>query len=100
MFSKPLPPVPTTDEIIADFTAKLEAHYDTKAKERRYDNRFTCALRAGYAGPFQAEGAAFAVWMDNCNAYAYGVMEAVLSGQRALPTWEELKGELPVLEWP
>jgi hypothetical protein len=90
----------TNDEIIKELTQALEAHYDSKAQERRYDNRITCALRAGYAGPFQAEGQAFAVWMDTCNAYGYQVMQDVLAELRPVPTAEELIAELPVLVWP
>ena len=85
--------------IIQELTAALEKHYDTKAQEKKYDNRMTCALRAGYAGPFQAEGAAFAVWMDTCNAYGYRVMEDVLTGTRTIPTPTELIAELPELTW-
>ena len=90
----------TNDEIIAELTAALEAHYDTKACEKRYDNRLTCALRAGYAGPFQAEGIAFAQWMDNCNAYGYQVLADCLAGTRTTPTEAELLAELPVMVWP
>ena len=85
---------------VSDYVAAMEALYDTKAKERRYDNRLTCALRAGYPGPFQAEGQAFAIWMDNCNALGYQIMDEVLAGQRPVPTVPELIAELPGLEWP
>lgn len=91
---------PTNEQIIKALTAELEKHYDTAAQTHRYDNRFTCALRAGYAGPFQAEGTAFAIWMDTCNAHAYEVMAAVLAGNRNVPTAEELISEMPVLVWP
>lgn len=84
----------------AAYTAALEALYDTTAQSRKYDNRLTCALRAGYAGPFQSEGTTFAVWMDTCNAYAYQVMREVLLATRPLPTVEELISELPELVWP
>lgn len=96
----PEPKPKTNDEIIAGLTQTLEAHYDTKAREKRYDNRLTCALRAGYAGPFQAEGIAFAQWMDACNAYGYQVMAACLAGTRTTPTEAELLAELPVIVWP
>ncbi len=87
--------------LVAAFTAALEAHYDAKARERRYDSRYTCALRAGYAGPFQAEGAAFAGWMDTCNAIAYTALEQVEAGQRAMPeSPSALINELPELVWP
>lgn len=84
----------------AEYTAALEAHYDAVAQQKRYDSRYTCALRAGYAGPFQAEGTAFAVWMDNCNAMAYQILADVLNGVRAAPTIDQLISELPVISWP
>lgn len=93
-------PGKSNDEIIKELTAALEAHYDAKAKEKRYDNRLTCTLRAGYAGPFQAEGQAFAVWMDTCNAYGYLVMQDVLEQLRPIPTAEKFIAELPELAWP
>ena len=87
--------------LLRAFTAALEQHYDAKACERHYDNRLTCALRAGYAGPFHAEGTAFAVWMDTCNAHAYTVLAQVEAGQRAMPTGPRaLIDELPALVWP
>lgn len=98
VFITPAPP--TQGEIVAALTAALEAHYDSKARERKYDNRLTCALRAGYPGPFQAEGTAFAVWMDTCNAYAYQVMADCQNNLRAIPTAAELIAELPELVWP
>lgn len=82
------------------YIAALERHYDSAAQQRRYDDRKTCALRAGYAGPFQAEGTAFGIWMDTCNAYAYEQMDAVLAGQRDKPTPEELIAELAPMVWP
>jgi hypothetical protein len=81
-------------------TRVLEAHYDSVARQRRYDDRYTCALRAGFNGPFQAEGQAFAAWMDACNAHAYGVLELVKSGERETPTAEALIAELPEMTWP
>lgn len=93
-------PGKTNDEIINDLTTALEQHYDAVAKSRRYDNRYTCALRAGYAGPFQAEGQTFAVWMDTCNAYGYQVIADVLAAKRPTPTAEQLIAELPVIIWP
>jgi len=81
------------------YVEALEAHYDQVAKVKNYDNRFTCTLRAGYAGPFQQEGTDFALWMDNCNLYAYQEMGKVQAGTRPAPTPEELVAELPVAPW-
>lgn len=95
-----LPYQPTQADIEAHYITVLENYFDSKAKERKYDNRYTCSLRAGYAGPFQAEGIAFATWMDNCNAFGYQLMETVKNGIRMLPTEEELISLLPELVWP
>jgi chromosome segregation ATPase len=90
-----------TQALIDSYTRALEAHYDATAQQRRYDNRYTCTVRAGYAGPFQAEGLAFAQWMDACNATAYQIMAAVQAGQRAMPASPAaLVAEMPAIAWP
>lgn len=93
-------PVVAVPPSLGEYISAMEEHYDTKAQERRYDNRLTCAIRAGYAGPFQAEGTAFAIWMDTCNALGYQIMAAVMTGARTPPTIGELISELPALMWP
>ncbi len=97
-----VPPVPPSiEEQIAVFDAALVAHLDATARERRYDNRVTCALRAGYPGPFQAEGIAFAGWMDQCNALAYQLLAEVVAGTRPLPeSPKALIGLMPAMVWP
>ena len=92
--------VAATGELIQSFTSALEDHYDHTAQSRQYDNRLTCTLRAGYPGPFQAEGLAFALWMDTCNAYGYAALRDVQAGARAAPSVDDLLAELPVLAWP
>lgn len=90
---------PAPEEIIAGYVLSLEEYYDSIAKEKNYDNRYTCSIRAGYVGPFQAEGEAFAKWMDACNAYAYQELEKVRNGQRAIPGVSEFLSELPSAPW-
>lgn len=89
----------STQEILAKYDQKLMDYFDTKAKEKNYDNRITCSLRAGYPGPFQAEGLAFAQWMDACNAYCYEVMQDIQEGSRDIPSFEQLASEFPPLDW-
>lgn len=96
---QPADPLPQ-EEILAAYTAAMDGLFNSTAQARRYDNRVTCALRAGYPGPFQAEGLAFAQWMDACNALGYQVMGEVLGGLRPLPTVAEFLALLPVMEWP
>lgn len=86
---------------LADFDVALTTHLDVTAQTRRYDNRITCAVRAGYPGPFQAEGKAFASWMDTCNALAYQIQAEVLAGTRPAPsTVSEFLSEMPEMVWP
>ncbi len=97
----PLPEDEALARQMAAFVGALEAHYDATAQERQYDSRLTCALRAGYPGPFQPEGLAFATWMDTCNAYAYQQLAAVQAGQRPPPASPAaLVAELPAIAWP
>lgn len=74
--------------------------FDATARQKNYDNRITCALRAGYPGPFHDEGVAFATWMDTCNALAYTMLAEVQSGVREMPTTVEAAlSLLPAFEW-
>lgn len=89
-----------TTQTIARYTEALTALLDSEAQSKRYDNRITCSLRAGYAGPFQAEGTAFAIWMDTCNALGYTIMQEVIDQIRPMPTIEEFLAEMPEMVWP
>jgi hypothetical protein len=96
----PKDPKVVQDILQKEYITALENFYDSKARERQYDTRYTCALRAGYAGPFQAEGLAFAAWMDNCNHIAYSTLAEVEAGTKLLPTKQEFIDSLPSLVWP
>lgn len=93
VLADPLPP--TQEEIIKQYEAALDAHMDSVAKANRYDNRFTFALRAGYEGPYKAEGVAFAQWMDERNVQAFALLNDVLAGKADLPTIDEFISGLP-----
>ncbi|MBU1282694.1 MAG: hypothetical protein KJ989_12905 [Gammaproteobacteria bacterium] len=87
-------------DVQAALTIALNSHLDSVAGQCRYDSRFTCALRAGFPGPFQAEGMAFAKFMDDCNMVGYTIMQQVKAGLRPVPTEAELIAEMPMIEWP
>ena len=92
-----VPPQPT----VADFVNALTLHLDAVAQQRQYDNRITCMVRAGFPGPFQAEGLAFAAWADTCNATAYALLAEVQAGTRPLPeTTQALIDVMPPMVWP
>jgi len=71
---------------IAGIVAAMELLFDTTAQSKRYDNRITCALRAG---------------MDTCNATAYQMLAEVQAGTRQMPaTSAEALSLLPEMVWP
>lgn len=88
------------DALIGTYTSAMDRLFDETAQQKNYDNRVTATLRAGYPGPFQAEGIAFGTWMDTCYAMGYQIMAEVLAGQRPMPTVDEFLALLPTMEWP
>lgn len=93
-------PPPTPEDIQTTLTNALNRHLDSVAGQRRYDNRFTCALRAGFLGPFQDEGLAFAAFMDECNMTGYLILQSVKAGLEPVPTEAGLIARMPVMVWP
>lgn len=88
-------------DLAAQYDHALAKHLDTVAQSKRYDNRVTCALRAGYSGPFQAEGQAFAAWMDACNATAYQWWAEIEAGTKPMfASTDEFIAALPQMVWP
>lgn len=85
---------------VRDYEATLDAHLDSVARQHRYDNRFTFALRAGYEGPYKAEGVAFAQWMEACNTSFYTLLQEVTAGTRSRPTMAEFIASLPAFVKP
>ncbi len=96
-------PLPATPDFAASFAAldaAVTAYFDERAGERRYDSRITCAMRAGYDGPFQQEARAFAQWMDACNTVCYQLLAEVTAGTRPIPSFAEVLVAFPELTWP
>lgn len=93
---QPEPPPPlTAEQLIASYESALDAHLDAVAQQHRYRDRVTFAMRAGYPGPWQSEGAKFGTWMDTCNAQAYALLQSVLDGETELPSKDDFVASLP-----
>jgi hypothetical protein len=87
--------------LVQQYEGALTRHLDATAQAKRYDNRITCAVRAGYPGPFQAEGQAFAAWMDNCNALAYQWWAEIAAGTKPMfASTDAFIDDLPAMVWP
>lgn len=98
---EPEPYVPTPDEQLAMFTYAIQAHLDNFARTRNYDGILSAATYATSTVPkFRAEGQCAVEARDTTWAKGYEIMGAVMAGQRAMPTLEDVVAELPALEWP
>lgn len=91
---------PTLDEIRRGITNAIQAHLDTTAQGKGYDNIVSACSYAGYENVFQAEAVAFGQWRAAVWAYCYVELEKVLKGERPMPTIEEIISELPALVLP
>ena len=94
------PPALTEESRIAALLAAVDVHLDQRARVERYDSIRSAALRAGYPGPFHAEGLAFATWMDACYSRCYDLLAQWHAGEIQEPTVDELIALLPNLELP
>ena len=97
------PPEPTPEQIIQDFTVRVQLRLDDFARSdgKFYDNMLSLCTYATSTNPvFAREGQYGVEARDATWAAAYGIMNAVLAGERPIPAWEELEAELPALAWP
>jgi hypothetical protein len=84
-----------------ELDAALVEHFDAAAAQRLYDSRITCVMRAGYAGPYQAEATAFATWMDDCTASAYQQLDDYKGHDKpARKAVQDIIATLPPMVWP
>jgi len=92
--------LPTPEELLKSIESAIEKHMDAVAQSKRYDNRDSCRLYAGYPNAFQAEAIAFGKWVADCWVASNAAQADVLVGLRTIPTPEEAVLELPKMVWP
>ena len=91
---------PTPQELLKAIEAAIEKHMDEVAQTKKYDNRDSCRLYAGYVNPFQDEAIAFGQWVSACWVASNQAQADIENGLRTIPTPEESIAELPVMGWP
>jgi hypothetical protein len=99
------PPPPTPEEQLeaqkAAFTNAIQQRLDAFAQTRNYDGIMSAATYATSTNAkFRAEGQYAVEARDATWAAGYTILDAVLAGERPMPTLEEVMAELPPLEWP
>ena len=91
---------PNEAEIRKLLTDAAQHYMDDTVSKRGYDGILSaCSYSNSTDETFRAEGQACLVWRDEVWRACYAILEAVLAGNRAIPTEEEMIAELPVLEW-
>ena len=73
----------------------IQNFLDNTAKEYGYDSIYTAALRAGFAGPYQAEGTKFAMWMDRVWRLTTEQINLITADSTNIPTAETLIASVP-----
>ena len=91
---------PTPQQILSEIEAAITAHMDSVAKSKRYDNRDSCRLYAGYPNAYQAEAIAYGQWVASCWVVSNTAQADIIAGLRTIPTPTEAVAELPVMVWP
>lgn len=89
-------------ELINKFKSAIQKHMDDTAVAAGYDDLKSAVTYAEEPAvpKFQAEGQALRAWRSLVWAYGYEQIKAVQSGEREMPTVEELIAELPAIELP
>jgi len=87
---------------VEQFREAINAMLEATARSRNYDSGVSLA---GYATPYEPndkwrqEGQAFVIWRSLVWQYAYEQFDAVMLGQREVPTVDEFLSELPAIDW-
>lgn len=93
------------DKAYKDFDSKVEKRLNDFAATRRYNSIYTAAnYRDNPVQKYATEGTyCFKMLGETyakCEELLARYIPAVLTGERPIPTWEEIEGQLPVLKWP
>lgn len=91
---------PTLEQLFKAIEQTIKQHMDTVAQSKRYDNRDSCRLYAGYLNPYQAEAVAYGQWVAECWRVSNIAQAEIIAGLRSIPTPNEAVLELPMMVWP
>lgn len=91
---------PTTEQVVATYTASVQQRLDDFARTRGYDGILSaCTYATSTVPKFAAEGQDAVNARDTTWASCYAILADVQSGARPMPTLSDLTLELPVLAW-
>lgn len=93
------------DAAYKSFDSLVEKRLNDFASTRRYNDIYTASnYKDSHIAKYAIEGQycykMLAETYAKCEELLEEYMPLILSGEREIPTWEEIEGQLPVLEWP
>lgn len=101
-FLPPLPPAKSLEEIRREIMDGVQRYLEGFATTKTYDSMLSaCTYATSTVPQFAKEGQYCVEKRDECWATVARIEAEVLAGTRPAPTgFDDIKGELPVLEWP
>lgn len=93
-------PAKSAEQVLAEFTNAIQRRLDAFAQTRGYDNIMSaCSYFGSGNARFKAEADTAIALRDATWEQCYAILDAVLAGERDVPTLDEIVAELPVLTW-
>lgn len=85
---------------IREYSRALQNYIDNIAREKNYENGFTCATYVNSTNEaWKQEAQTFVAWRDACWLYAYNVYNQVENGIIPAPTLESFLSDIPAFNW-
>lgn len=83
-----------------EYSRALQTHIDNVAREKNYENGFTCATYINSTNEvWKQEAQAFVAWRDACWEYALDIYEQVENSIIPAPTLESFLSDIPAFNW-
>lgn len=93
--------------ILESLICAIQLELDKKAHQRKYhgvqiyDNMMSlCSYATSTSSRLRGDADLAVLWRDAVWEKGYEIFDAVVAGERSIPTREQLLSELPKFEWP
>lgn len=93
-------PAPSVESIKRMYEDAVQAHLDSTAQSRDYDNTYTCLSYLNSTDEiWKREANAFNAWRDSVWRKCHEILNAFIAGQIEQPTVADVIAQLPVIDW-
>ena len=93
-------PAAPAEKIIKGYVDAVQSYLDATAQAKGYDSTYTClSYLSSTDETWNREANIFNAWRDTVWRKCHEVLNAVLAGELAPPTVDDLLAQLPKIEW-